>query len=157
MGLWTDIESVFLALVIFLATMKFLRILKFNKHISIVTKSISIAKGPLISYSVCFVVVLLGFAILGNMTFGSAAYMFSTFPKAIVNSFEMILGKGKESFLDSSDVINIYETLLNWSKVNIERILVSKFCCLKFMDRANGEVHKIAKRRKSISNFLMRT
>ena len=95
-ALWTDIESVFLALVIFLATMKFLRILKFNKHISIMAKSISIAKGPLISYSICHVVVLLGFAMLGNMIFGSSSYMFSTYPRAIVNSFEMILGKGEE-------------------------------------------------------------
>jgi len=96
-ALWTDTESVFLALVIFLATMKFLRILKFNKHISIVTKSLAISKGPLLSYSVCFVVALLGFATFGNITFGSSAYMFSTFPRSIVNSFEMILGKGEKN------------------------------------------------------------
>ena len=96
-ALWTDTESVFLALVIFLATMKFLRILKFNKHISIVTKSMAISKGPLLSYSVCFVVALLGFATFGNITFGSSAYMFSTFPRSIVNSFEMILGKGEKN------------------------------------------------------------
>ena len=95
-GLWTDIESVFLALVIFLATMKFLRILKFNKHVNIMAKSINIAKAPLLSYSICFIVVLLGFAMLGNMIFGKSAYMFSTFPRSIVNSFEIILGKGKK-------------------------------------------------------------
>ena len=94
-GLLTDVESLFLALVIFLATMKFLRILKFNKHISIMAKSIHLAKAPLISYSICFIVALLGFAILGNMIFGHEAYMFSTFTRSIVNSFEIILGKGK--------------------------------------------------------------
>ena len=93
-ALWTDIESVFLALVIFLATMKFLRILKFNKHITIMAKSISISKGPMISYSIVFTVVLMAFAQMGHMVFGRSAYMFSTFTRALVNIFEMILGKG---------------------------------------------------------------
>ena len=94
-SLLTDIESVFLAMVIFLATMKFLRILKFNKHVSIMANSINVARDPLISYSICFTVLLLGFATFGNMVFGSATYFFSTFPRSIVNSFEIILGKGK--------------------------------------------------------------
>lgn len=93
-ALWTDIESVFLALVIFLATMKFLRILKFNKHIAIMAKSISISKGPMISYSIVYTVVLIAFATMGHMIFGRSAYMFSTFTRALVNIFEMILGKG---------------------------------------------------------------
>lgn len=93
-ALWTDIESVFLALVIFLATMKFLRILKFNKHIAIMAKSISISKGPMISYSIVYTVVLIAFAQMGHMVFGRSAYMFSTFTRAVVNIFEMILGKG---------------------------------------------------------------
>lgn len=93
-ALWTDIESVFLALVIFLATMKFLRILKFNKHIAIMAKSISISKGPMISYSIVFIVVLVAFAIMGHMIFGRSAYMFSTYTRSLVNIFEMILGKG---------------------------------------------------------------
>lgn len=93
-SLWTDIESFLLALVIFLATMKFLRILKFNKYISIMAKSISMSKGPMLSYSMVFIVVLMGFAMMGHMIFGSSAYMFSTFPRSLVNIFEMILGKG---------------------------------------------------------------
>ncbi|KAJ7336029.1 hypothetical protein OS493_013403 [Desmophyllum pertusum] len=74
--------------------MKFLRILKFNKHISIMAKSISMSKGPMLSYSMVFIVVLMGFAMMGHMIFGSSAYMFSTFPRSLVNIFEMILGKG---------------------------------------------------------------
>ena len=117
-ALWTDTESVFLALVIFLATMKFLRILKFNKHIAIVTKSMAISKGPLLSYSVCFVVALLGFATFGNITFGSSAYMFSTFPRSIVNSFEMILGKGEKRlrFNTQDEKIDLHQ-LCFWSSL----------------------------------------
>lgn len=103
-ALWTDIESVFLALVIFLATMKFLRILKFNKHIAIMAKSISISKGPMISYSIVYIVVLIAFATMGHMIFGRSAYMFSTFTRALVNIFEMILGKGTN--YDELETIN---------------------------------------------------
>lgn len=103
-ALWTDIESVFLALVIFLATMKFLRILKFNKHIAIMAKSISISKGPMISYSIVYTVVLVAFATMGHMIFGRSAYMFSTYTRSLVNIFEMILGKGTN--YDELDSIN---------------------------------------------------
>lgn len=105
-ALWTDIESVVLAIVIFLATMKFLRILKFNKHIAIMAKSISISKGPMLSYSIVFIVELIGFAVMGHMIFGRSAYMFSTYTRSVVNVFEMILGKGTN--YDELESINRY-------------------------------------------------
>ena len=93
-ALWTDIESVLLALVVFLATMKLLRIVKFNEHVSILAWTIRFSRGPLVSYSIIFLVQVLAFALLGNLLFTNDNYMYSTIPRTLVNCFEMILGKG---------------------------------------------------------------
>ncbi|XP_022784277.1 uncharacterized protein LOC111324875 [Stylophora pistillata] len=103
-ALWTDIENVIIAMVTFLSTLKFLRILKFNKHISQLAKSITVSKGPMLSYSFVFLVALLAFAVMGNMLFGRSAYMFSTFTRSLVNVCEMILGKGTN--YDDLEAIN---------------------------------------------------
>ena len=103
-ALLTDIESAAISVVVFLATLKFLRILKFNKHISLMAKSIIVSKGPMISYSFVFAVALLGFAMMGNLLFGRSAYMFSTFTRSLVNVCEMILGKGTN--YDELEAIN---------------------------------------------------
>lgn len=93
-ALWTDVESVLLAVVIFIATLKFLRIVKFNEHISILAWTMRFSRGPLVSYSVIFMIKITAFSLLGNLLFGSMDFMYSTFVRTVVNCFEMILGKG---------------------------------------------------------------
>ena len=92
--LWTDVESVLLALVIFLATLKLLRIVRFNEHVSILAWTMRFSRGPLASYAAIFLTQVTAFAILGNLLFGSTKFMYSTMVRTLVNCFEMILGKG---------------------------------------------------------------
>ena len=93
-ALWTDIESILLAMAIFLATIRLLRVIKFNEHVSVLAWTMRFSRASLVSYSIIFMVQVTAFALLGNLIFGSTNFMYSTFVRTMVNCFEMILGKG---------------------------------------------------------------
>ena len=90
---WAFWEDTVLSLAIFLATFKLLHIIRINPHVLIMSFSLKKCFMQLYSYMVIFFLVFFSFAQSGMLIFGHSVQMYSTFPRAVVNQFEFLLGK----------------------------------------------------------------
>ncbi|XP_078349636.1 LOW QUALITY PROTEIN: polycystin-1-like protein 2 [Oculina patagonica] len=88
-----DIETVFQAVVIFLATVKLLSLLRFSKQIIFLSIAVRFAGSYLASFSVVFIVVFCSFAMSGMVAFGALVESYSSFLRVCVSQFEFLLGK----------------------------------------------------------------
>ena len=89
---WCDLEIWLLSLVVFIATVKMLRLLKFNHHICHLTHTVKSAVKHLISYSLVFTATLLAYTQLGTLLFGSRASSYSNMARSLTMLLERLLG-----------------------------------------------------------------
>ena len=90
--LWSDLEIYLLAFVIFIVTMKFLRLIRFNRHICQMIATIQKSMGHLMSFFCVFVGIILAYTQLGVLVFGSSVPAYSSFFQAMRSVCQMILG-----------------------------------------------------------------
>lgn len=90
--LWCNLEIWLLSFVVFLVTIKMLRLIKFNHHICHLTHTVKSAARHLISYSAVFTATLLAYTQLGTMLFGSKAYSYSNMARSLRMLLERLLG-----------------------------------------------------------------
>jgi len=95
--LWSEIEDYLLACVVFIITIKFLRLIRFNRHIFHMRMTLRDSVTPLCSFSAVFVVILLAFASFGYMAFGSSIIEYSSLIQTIISLLQMLIG-GKSSY-----------------------------------------------------------
>lgn len=89
---WKNAEEAALALAVFIATVKILRMLRFNPHIIIFSASLKSARETLLVYSVILSVVMVSFAFLGLLTLGTSMYEYNTLLQALYSQLLMSLG-----------------------------------------------------------------
>ena len=90
-ALLTDIENSLQAFVVFIVSMKLLRLFRFNLQIAYLSKSIKSSASALFSYGIVFTAILLAYSITGTLLFGTTE-MFSSVMRAAVNQLMTILG-----------------------------------------------------------------
>ena len=90
--LWSDLEIYLLAFVIFIVTVKFLRLIRFNRHICQMIATIQRSVGHLISFFMVFVAIILAYTQLGLLVFGATVPAYSSFFQAMRAVCQMILG-----------------------------------------------------------------
>ncbi|XP_022801665.1 polycystin-2-like [Stylophora pistillata] len=90
--LWSELEIYLLAFVIFIVTMKFLRLIRFNRHICQMIATIQRSVNHLFSFFVVFVAIILAYTQLGLLVFGAAVPAYSSFFQAMRAVCQMILG-----------------------------------------------------------------
>lgn len=90
--LWCAVETWLLSLVVFVVTVKFLRLLKFNHHICHLTYTVKSAFKHLLSYSVVFAAAILAYTQLGTLLFGSNVSAYSNLTKSLIMLLERLLG-----------------------------------------------------------------
>ena len=93
-----DMETTFLSVVIFLATLKFLTLLRFSRQIIFLSITVRLAAKYLASFSVVFVVIFCSFAMSGMLAFGALVESYSSFLRVCVSQFEFLLGKAVPNF-----------------------------------------------------------
>ena len=91
-------ETAALSIVIFLATVKLLRLLRFSKQTVFLSITVRFAGKYLFSFSFVFIIIFCSFAMSGMMAFGSVVESYSSFPRACVAQFEFLLGKAVPTF-----------------------------------------------------------
>ena len=91
-------ETAALSIVIFLATVKLLRLLRFSKQTVFLSITVRFAGKYLLSFSFVFIIIFCSFAMSGMMAFGSVVESYSSFPRACVAQFEFLLGKAVPNF-----------------------------------------------------------
>lgn len=89
---WYDLEIWLLSLVVFLVTIKMLRLLKFNDHICHLTYTVKSAVRHLVSYSLVFTATLVAYTQLGTLLFGSNVSSYSSMTQSLRMLLERLLG-----------------------------------------------------------------
>lgn len=89
---WSNLEIWLLSFVVFLVTVKMLRLIKFNHHICHLTHTVKLAAHHLVSYSFVFTATLLAYTQLGTLLFGSNAASYSNMARSLRMLLERLLG-----------------------------------------------------------------
>lgn len=90
--MWSDLEIYLLSLVIFVVTIKFLRLIRFNRSICQMTGTIVRSAKSMASFFILFVAVVLAFTQLGFLAFGATVSAYSSFFQAMRAVLQMLLG-----------------------------------------------------------------
>lgn len=101
--LWSDLEIYLLSLVIFVVTIKFLRLIRFNRSICQMTGTLVRSAKSMASFFILFVAVLLAFTQLGFLAFGGTVSAYSSFFQAMRAVLQMLLG-GEMHFYELKSV-----------------------------------------------------
>lgn len=89
---WSDLELIVLSVVVFIVTVKFLRIIRFNRHVCQMVSSLKLSSPHITSYSAVFFVNILSFTMLGVLVFGNDLESYHTFIEALVTLIQKFLG-----------------------------------------------------------------
>jgi hypothetical protein len=90
---WNETLRYCYAFCAFLNTLKFLKLLRFNKRVSFLSSTIQHAAKELIAFGFMFVILWLAFVQLIHLLFQTKILGFSTFPRSMTTCFQMMLGK----------------------------------------------------------------
>lgn len=91
-ALWSDLEEALLSFVVFLVTMKLLRIIRFNSHIIQMRMTLGIAAKYFWSFSVVFMVIIIAYVMLTTLTFGRNVYEYRSFFQSFSSVLLMLIG-----------------------------------------------------------------
>ena len=98
--------SVTTALAVFFSILKFLRLLKFNRRISLLIQTIKIAASPLMSFMLMFFILFLAFCQFAFLVFGIDNVDYSSFPSTLGSVMSLTLGSFHFNALtDSSRIL----------------------------------------------------
>ena len=70
-GVWDEVAAFMLAIVVFLATLKFINMLKFNRRMGMLTDTIRLAAKDMKAFVITFFIYFFAFAQLAYLLFGS--------------------------------------------------------------------------------------
>jgi len=89
---WSDLEMIVLSVVVFIVTVKFLRIIRFNRHVCQMVSSLKLSAPHITSYSVLFFLNILSFTLFGILVFGNDMKSYHSFIEALVMLIQKFLG-----------------------------------------------------------------
>lgn len=90
-------------ILVFLANIKFLRLLRFNKHVSELTSTFRHAGKDLFYFFVTFFIIAMGFGTWGLVIFGKTLLTFSTLTYTLETMLSMLVGKFDLNEMDQAD------------------------------------------------------
>ena len=89
---WDEIFGYLLAFLVFFATMKLLKLIRFNHRIYLFTQTISRAAMPLLSFLMVFAIFYIAYSILFYALFGPVLVEYSSFLTTIKTLFNTVMG-----------------------------------------------------------------
>lgn len=90
---WAEWENASIAVAIFMATLKFLHLIRFNTHVIYLFSSFRQSAGNQLSFLFIFFLTFNSFATSGIRLFGPSTHIYSSYLRATVSQFEFLLGK----------------------------------------------------------------
>ena len=90
--LWSSVETYVLSFLIFIVTMKFLRLIRFNRHVCQMMGTLARSINPLVSFLIVFVAAVLAYTQLAFLLFGSTLDPYSSFFNSMRAVMQMLLG-----------------------------------------------------------------
>lgn len=92
---WTEAENGVLGILVFIVTLKLLRLIRYNAHVAVFSKTLKVSSKLLRSYTVVLAVGFMAFLHFGVLIFGTGSEKYSTILKSIYFQLELILGRVK--------------------------------------------------------------
>lgn len=92
-ALWDDTFTTILAVVSFCATLKFLKLLRFNKRIGMLAATLKHASSDLTSFTFTFAIFMLAYTQYGYLLFGSVLKDYRNFMTSLESVFRLLLGQ----------------------------------------------------------------
>ena len=90
--IWVEADNLMMSIAVFVATVKLLKLIRFNFEVCTMISSIRISKSDLASYVVVLMSIIIAFALSGNLIFGSTVLRYSSVVKTLASELEMSLG-----------------------------------------------------------------
>lgn len=107
-ALWDDTFSSILAVVSFCATLKFLKLLRFNKRIGMLAATLKYASNDLKSFSFTFIVFMLAYSQFGFLLFSSSLSSYKTFMTALQSVFLLLLGQFEMEMFSANPILGFF-------------------------------------------------
>lgn len=90
---WAEWENASIAIAVFMATLKFLNLLRVNPHVIFLFSSFRQSVGHQLSFMCILLLIFNSFAMSGILIFGGSMYVYSSYLRATVGQLEFLLGK----------------------------------------------------------------
>ena len=103
---WDEMAGFLMAFVVFLSTLKFLSMLKFNRRLNMMTYAIGASANDVKLFMITFAIYFLAFVQLAYMLFGSQLSYYSNLSQTIQTLFQLTMG-----VFTWSDLINAQPVL----------------------------------------------
>ena len=92
---WTEAENGVLGILVFIVTLKLLRLIRFNAHVAVFSRTLKVSSKLLRSYTAILAVGFMAFLHFGVLIFGPGSEKYSSILKATYFQLELILGRVK--------------------------------------------------------------
>ncbi|XP_055954867.1 uncharacterized protein LOC126810750 isoform X1 [Patella vulgata] len=92
-GYWNEIFTYMIGWLVFFGTLKFLKLLRFNKRMALVAATLKNGSNSLIHFGIIFLIVYMAFMQLFYLTFMNLSTTFSTFVTSMESGVLMMMGK----------------------------------------------------------------
>ncbi|CAF2607106.1 unnamed protein product [Rotaria sp. Silwood2] len=123
-GSFDEVYSYIVALITFFTMLKFLKLLRFNRRIGMLSKSFHYARKDLSSFAFVFLIFILAYAQVGFAIFGRSLRNYNSFFTSLTTCFRMLLGE-----INAPDMIavsRVYGTLYYLSYINL--VFIALLC-----------------------------
>ena len=100
---WADGYTSIFAFIVFCATLKFIKLLRFNKRIGLLSMTLRHALRDLIGFSCVFLIVFFAFSLFGVAVFGDRVKGYRDMMHSFASLFKFILGVVSLKDLQSAD------------------------------------------------------
>jgi hypothetical protein len=91
-GVWDETYGFILATVVFLSTIKFINMLKFNRRMTMLTDTVRVATKDLKAFLITFFIYFFAFCQFGYLLFGSQLTDYASFTRTIEALFSFAIG-----------------------------------------------------------------
>ncbi|XP_076459182.1 polycystin-1-like [Babylonia areolata] len=92
-GYWNEIFTYMIGWTVFFATLKFMRLLRFNKRMSLLASTLRNGARSLLHFSIIFWIVFLAFSMLFFLSYMTIDIKYSSFIGSVVSGILMMMGK----------------------------------------------------------------
>ena len=115
--IWLEVENAVLGILTFIITAKLLRLIRFNKHVAVFSRTLKTSARLLSSFSVVLLIFFMAFLHFGVLIFGKGSAKYSSILRAVYFQLELTLGRVKarpiNELADANDTFGrIFSALL---------------------------------------------
>lgn len=137
-SMWYDGLIHIIALVCFFVTLKFIKILRFNKRISMLSSTLKVAWYPLAMFAIMFFIIIAAVVFSATIIFGHTLYGYRNWLATASAVFSLLLGKFSYYQFESTNIVLgpifffSFNIMVNWIIMNMFiSILNDVFACVQ--------------------------